>query len=146
MNFKDKEQKISLFREAFQNMMPANKLFGLIIEELEEGYTKIRVPFKEDFIGDFIQRRWHGGILASVADTAGGLVGAITLASPIEKINTINMRIDYLHGAKAVDIYAEAFLIKSGKRVVNVDVKIFEEGNEHAVAIARCAYSVLRID
>jgi uncharacterized protein (TIGR00369 family) len=146
MNFKDKEQKITLFREAFQNMMPANKLFGLIIEELEEGYTKIRVPFKEDFIGDFIQRRWHGGILASIADTAGGLVGAVTLASPVEKINTINMRIDYLHGAKAVDIYAEAFLVKNGKRVVNVDVKIFQEGNEEAVAIARCAYSVLRID
>lgn len=146
MNFKDKEQKIKLFREAFQNLMPANKLFGLIIEELEEGYTKIRIPFKKDFIGDFIQKRWHGGILASIADTAGGLVGAVTLASPVEKINTINMRIDYLHGAKAVDIYAEAFLVKSGKRVVNVDVKIFEEGNKEPVAIARCAYSVLRID
>ena len=146
MNFKDKEQKIKLFREAFQNMMPANKLFGLIIEELEDGYTKIKVPFKEEFIGDFIQKRWHGGILAGIADTAGGLVGAITLNSPVEKINTINMRIDYLHGVKPVDIYAEAFLIKSGKRVVNVDVKIFEEGGKEAVAIARCAYSVLRID
>lgn len=58
---------------AIEQHMPANRIFGFKIIELREGFAKIHVPFKEDFIGDFIQGVWHGGIIASMADTAAGI-------------------------------------------------------------------------
>jgi len=34
--------------------------------EVRQGFVQLDVPFKEDFIGDFLQGRWHGGVLASI--------------------------------------------------------------------------------
>ena len=131
-------------KNAIENMMPANKILGLKIIEIESGYAYIQIPFKEEFIGDFIQKRWHGGILASIADTAGGVVGATVLNSIQDKLNTIDMRIDYLHGATIGDIFAKAKIVKNGKTIIKVDIELFQNDRKDPVAIARCVYSVLR--
>ncbi|RUA11647.1 MAG: phenylacetic acid degradation protein [Flavobacteriia bacterium] len=135
--------KFSMLKTVFQDQMPANKHLGLKIEELEVGYTKIYIPFKEEFIGDFFQNRWHGGILASIADTAGGIAAVSTVESIEDKVSTIDMRIDYLNGSEPRDLYAEAEMIKNGKRIIKVDVRIYHE-KEKIIAVGRCAYSVLR--
>ncbi|VAW77298.1 hypothetical protein MNBD_GAMMA12-889 [hydrothermal vent metagenome] len=139
------ENKFDLLKHIIENEMPANKLFQLEILELKEGYTLIHIPFREEFIGDFIQKRWHGGFQASIADSAGG-VAAMTMMNKItEKVSTIDMRIDYLHGSEPKDLYAEASVIKNGKRIIKVDVKLYHEPN-NIIAVARCVLSVLRKD
>ena len=137
------EIKFGILKNAIENQMPANKLLGLEILELKEGFTKIHIPFKEEFIGDFIQKRWHGGIQASIADTAGGIAAMTTMTSMTDKVSTIDMRVDYLHGSQPKDFYAEAEIIKSGKRIVKVDIKLYHE-IENIIAVARCVFSVLR--
>ncbi len=137
------EIKFNLLKHAIENQMPANKLLGLKILELQEGYTKIHIPFKEEFIGDFIQKRWHGGIQASIADTAGGIAAMTTMTAITDKVSTIDMRVDYLHGSEPKDFYAEAEIIKNGKRIVKVDIKLYHE-KENIIAVARCVFSVLR--
>ncbi len=137
------ENKFKILKQVVENQIPANKLLGLKVLELKEGYTKIHIPFKEEFIGDFIQKRWHGGIQASIADNAGGIVAMSTIGSFDERVSTIDMRIDYLHGSEPKDFFAEAEIIKNGKRIVKADVKLYHE-KEKIVAIARCAFSVLR--
>ncbi|MFN7014109.1 MAG: hotdog fold thioesterase, partial [Bacteroidia bacterium] len=102
------ENDFQLLKHAIENMMPANKILGLNIVEVTVGSVHIHVPFKEEFIGDFLQGRWHGGILAAIADTAGGIAGATTLHSDKDRLNTVDMRIDYLHAAIKTDIYAKA--------------------------------------
>jgi uncharacterized protein (TIGR00369 family) len=142
--FDNEQDKFQLIKYGIENLMPANKIFGIEVLEIKYGFALIKVSFKEDFIGDFIQGLWHGGILASIADTAGGVVGATVLSSPHDKLNTIDMRMDYLHGAVKKDIYAKASVIKNGKRIIKVDVELFQDEKEEPVALARCAYSILR--
>ena len=136
-------KRLQLLKEVMQNVMPVNKLLGVEIEKLEEGYAEVRVPFQKQFVGDFRRGLWHGGILASVADTIGGLV-AMSLARSQDQVNTVDMRIDYLHGAVEDDIYGEAILVKAGKRIILADVKLFQKQQEEPVVVARCAYSILR--
>jgi uncharacterized protein (TIGR00369 family) len=138
------KNRFETLKTIFIEKIPANKIFGIQIIELKRGHVKLHVPFKEEFVGDFKQGLWHGGILASIADTAGGLAGASTLSFPDDKINTIDMRVDYLNGAIKKDIYVEADLIKIGNRVIKADVKIYQEDSQEPVALARCAYSILR--
>ena len=135
--------KFNILKTIFEDQMPANKHLGLRIEELKIGFTKIHIPFKDEFIGDFFQNRWHGGILASIADTAGGIAAVSTVESMDDKVSTIDMRIDYLNGSEPRDLYAEAEMIKNGKRIVKVDVRIYHK-KEKIIAVGRCAYSVLR--
>jgi uncharacterized protein (TIGR00369 family) len=132
-----------MLKKVFEDQMPANKHLGLKILDLKEGYTKIHIPFKEEFIGDFFQNRWHGGILASIADTAGGIAAVSTVESIDDKVSTIDMRIDYLNGSEPKDLYAETEMIKNGKRIVKVDIKIYHN-KEKIIAVGRCAYSILR--
>lgn len=139
----DKKNKLARIKEIIENKMPANKLFGLVVIDIDVGYVKIIVPFKEEFIGDALQNIWHGGILASIADTAGGIAGATTISFPSDKINTIDIRIDYLKGATNKDIFAVAELIKEGKHIIKADIKLFHEEDD-LIAIARASYSVLR--
>ena len=131
-------------KHAIENMMPANKIFGLEIMEIRLGYVCIKVPFKKEFIGDYLQKRWHGGILAAMADTAGGAAGATTLDSLQDRINTLDMRIDYLHPTVEGDILAKAKIVKSGKATAVVDVELFQSGQKDPVALARCIYSIYR--
>ncbi len=136
-------KRLQLLKEVMQNVMPVNKLLGVEIEKLEEGYAEVRVPFQKQFVGDFRRGLWHGGILASVADTIGGLV-AMSLARSQDQVNTVDMRIDYLHGAVEDDIFGEAVLVKAGKRIILADVKLFQKQQKEPVVVARCAYSILR--
>ncbi len=139
----DNELKFKLLKQAFENQMPANKYLGLKILDLKEGFAKIHIPFKEEFIGDYLQKRWHGGIQASIADSAGGIVALTSMQSFNDKVNTIDIRVDYLHGSEPKDLFAEAEIIKDGKRIIKVDVKLYHS-KEKIIAVARCAYSILR--
>jgi len=136
-------ERLAALKQIIEEMMPVNKILGMDIRKLEEGFAEVCIPFKEEFIGDFSRGLWHGGILASIADSTGGLV-ALSLAVPGDKVNTIDMRIDYLHGAIEKDIFAVSHLVKSGKRVIVADVKLFQKHQEEPVAVARCAFSILR--
>ncbi len=141
----DDELKFNLLKQAIENQMPANKLLGLKIFELKNGFTKIHIPFREEFIGDYIQKRWHGGVIASIADTVGGIAAMTSMTSFSDKVNTIDIRVDFLHGATPNDLFAEAEIIKDGKRIIKVDVKIYHK-KEKIIAVARCAFSILRIE
>ncbi len=137
------KERLETLKKIIQEVMPVNKILGMKIENLEEGFVKICVPFKKEFVGDFNRGLWHGGVLASVADSAGGLV-ALSLAMPGDQVNTIDMRIDYLHGAMEKDIFAHGELIKSGKRIIVAEVKLFQKHQTEPIAVARCTYSILR--
>ena len=139
----DKNGKLEKVKEIIENRMPANKLFGLVVVDIDDGYVKINVPFRKEFIGDALQNLWHGGILASIADTAGGIAAATTTSFPQDKINTIDIRIDYLKGATDQDIFAIAQVVKVGNRIINADMKLFHKEDD-LIAIARASYSILR--
>lgn len=145
LTYDSDQQKWDIIRMAIEHNMPANRIFGFKIVELKEGFAKIHVPFREDFIGDFLQGLWHGGIIASVADSAAGIAASTVLTDARDKLNTIDLRIDYLSGAIKEDIYAEAELLKVGKRIIKADVKLYQK-SKGTVAIARGAFSLLKFE
>ncbi len=145
LTYESDEQKWAVIKMAIEQNMPANKIFGFEILEIKEGYAKIHVPFKEEFIGDFIHGLWHGGIIASIADSAAGIAASTVLTDARDKLNTIDLRIDYLSGAIKEDLFAEAELLKVGKRIIKADVKLYQE-SKGTVAIARGAFSLLKFE
>ncbi len=145
LQFSSDEQKFQLLKAAIEDHVPANRIFGMKIIELRDGFAKIHTPYKDDFIGDFVQGLWHGGIVASIADTAAGIAASTQRNDARDKLNTIDIRIDYLQGAIKEDLFAEAELLKIGKRIIKADVKLYQE-TKGVVAIARCAFSMLRFE
>lgn len=134
-----------LYRQILEDFIPFHQLLGLKLMEVREHYVKILIPFKQELIGDPRKKAIHGGVLASVMDSAGGAVGITTLKSFEDRLSTIDLRIDYLQPGKGEDIVCEAFLVRSGSRVIFTRMICFNRNKpEEIIAEGRGVYSVKR--
>lgn len=82
-----------------------------------------------------------GPTMMSLADTAAyamilARIGEVALSV------TTSLNIHFLRGCKPGDLYAEAALLKLGRRIATVDVLMWTEGRERAAAKATVAYAI----
>jgi uncharacterized protein (TIGR00369 family) len=109
---------------------------GIEIVEVTEGFARLRLDFKEHITHPF--GYFHGGAIASLADSAG-INAVMTVLHDDEKALTLEMKINYLLAVKGCSIYGEGKVIHKGKKfaVADVDVKS-DDGQLVAKAIVTC--------
>ena len=61
-------------RDVFEHKLCFNELLGFKVESLDPLEPKISFAMRKDLIGHFLHGRLHGGVIATVLDTVGGLV------------------------------------------------------------------------
>lgn len=124
--------------------LPFHKHLGIKVEELREGYARLRIPFKPELIGDARRPALHGGVMSALADVTGGFA-VWTCCKLDDRIATIDLSIDYLRPAGAADLLAEATLRLLGNRVANAQVVLWSapEPDKH-VAVGRAVYNIRR--
>lgn len=131
------------FIRIFNEMIPFHQTLGLTLEDAEEGYAKVKIPFQAGLIGDPRIQAIHGGVIASAMDAAGGIAGSTTLTSMEDKISTIDFRVDFLRSARACDLWVEGKVTRSGNRIISTQMKAFME-DDTLVAEGRGVYNVSR--
>ncbi|MBW8244777.1 hotdog fold thioesterase [Muricauda oceani] len=136
------DKNLEPIRIVFEEKIPMHKFLGLKVKVLKKNYAKINIPFRQELIGDFRNNRWHGGIIAAILDAVGGLVGATLITSSEDKLATIDLRVDYLKGAKAQDITVEGTTVKLGNRILVTQMKAFQNGQ--FIAEGKGVYSLIR--
>ncbi len=114
-----------------------HQFLGLSLENAEDGYVKLKLPFKEEFLADEHDSYVHGGILSSLIDVAGDFA-LITMVG--KAIPTIDLRIDFLRPARKEDLYAEAKVVKCGRSLGISDVVILNQAGKE-IAVGRGVYS-----
>ena len=68
----------------------------------------------------------HGGVLAALADTAGGL--ATYMACPRgTRVATVEMKINFLEAVEAGTVFAEAEVVRRGRHIAVVDCDVRDE-------------------
>lgn len=101
---------------------PFGDMLGMTVMDAGAGYGLCVMPVTEDMknpIGSV-----HGGVLFSLADSAGG-AAARSLGV---KATTANCSFSYLRPALSVrELRAEAEVVKKGKNLIVVEVKVFDE-------------------
>jgi len=87
------------------------KFLAVEVEFLSPGFSRIRIPFRSDFLQGFgvVQ----GGIIATAGDTAAG-IAFLTLIDPNEILVTIDLKINFLSSVKHGDIFGECKIIHKG--------------------------------
>ena len=116
---------------------PYYKHLGIEIVEVGVGFATLKLGFKDYLTHPF--GHFHGGSIASLADSAG-INSVLTTLNDEEKALTLEMKINYLLPVKDADVFAEAKVIHKGKKfaVADVDVKS-DDGQLVAKAIVTCA-------
>ncbi|HLT26622.1 MAG TPA: hypothetical protein VK047_07995, partial [Zeimonas sp.] len=71
--------KLVMFMEQH---IPFNKLLGLRVDLLRKGECVLRIPWTDHLIGDSKRPAVHGGVISTLADTAGGAACFSMLSNP----------------------------------------------------------------
>jgi uncharacterized protein (TIGR00369 family) len=130
-------------RELMEGWIPFNKFLGMKVVEIRKSFARIELPFREEFIGDPVRRALHGGVLSTLADTAGGLAVWSELPDDRGRVSTIDLRVDYLRPGKPELIAAEAQIVRQGNRVGVADVRLFHpSAPTETVATGKGVYNI----
>ncbi len=97
------------------------KQFGFVLQEAEPGRVVLRMRVEERH--KQVHGVVHGGILAALADTAGGLATYMSYPRGL-RAATIEMKINYLESVEGGIVEAEARVVRRGKHIAVVDCDV----------------------
>jgi uncharacterized protein (TIGR00369 family) len=109
--------------ERLRHSNPVNH-FGFQLVIAERGRAVFRMQVLE--LHKQIHRVVHGGVLASLADTAGGFA-AFLAAPPGARVLTIELKINFLEGVEHGVIKADARVLRQGKTTSVVDCDVTDQ-------------------
>jgi uncharacterized protein (TIGR00369 family) len=138
---KGKLSKADLVRaaERFSHSNPINH-FGFQLAKAERGRALFRMPVLE--LHKQVHRVVHGGVIAMLADTAGGF--AAFLAAPRgSRVVTIEMKINFLEAVEHGEIKADSRVLRQGRTTSVVDCDVTDQDGR-LVAKALMTFSILQ--
>jgi|SRR5580700_6036913 uncharacterized protein (TIGR00369 family) len=98
--------------------------FGFVLADAGPG--RVTMQMKVDDRHLQVHGVVHGGILAALADTAGGL--ATYMACPRgTRVATVEMKINYLEAVEGGTVSAEAEVVRLGRHISVVDCDVRDE-------------------
>lgn len=140
-------------RDVFEHKLCFNELLGFKIESLDPEAPQISFAMRKDLIGHFLHGRLHGGVIATVLDTVGGLAATVAIAEKFNdesteqvahrfgRIGTIDLRTDFLRQGIGKKFTATGRVTRLGGRLASVQMTL---ENEAGLLIATgCASYVI---
>lgn len=119
---------------------------GAEVTELTRERTCIRLEYDES-VANATQKQWlHGGALATLIDSAGGIAIRPYLDDPLhDGVATVSMNVDFLSAATD-DVVAEANVLRVGGTVgfSQVEVRKEDADGEENVAVGRGTYRLFK--
>jgi uncharacterized protein (TIGR00369 family) len=135
---------LDLFKSFVEERVPFNNFLRLQVEEMSEGRVVVRLPFREELVGDVFRPALHGGAIAAAIDATAG-AAAFTNVTVKDRMSTIDLRIDYLRPAPKEDLLATGIVRRMGNRVAVVNVVVAVAGeHDKPVAEGRAVFSLVR--
>ncbi len=118
---------------------PYADLIGLKVEEQKTNYSKCLIEANEKLLNP--HHVIHGAVIYSLADTGMGAALYPSLEEG-QICATVEIKINYFRAVRAGTISCITKVVHRGKRVVNMESEIFNEGK--LVAKANGTYMVFR--
>jgi len=133
--------KTALARQ-FIEALPHAVLLGMEPQDMRDGVAVIRMPYKDELIGDPVTGVVHGGAVSALMDTC---CGAAVMSHP--EISggtaTIDLRIDYMRAATpGQTITTTATCYHVTRSVAFVRAVAVDEDADNPVATATGAFTV----
>lgn len=137
-----KEQIKALIQTALSEMIPFNKVIGIRIVAFDDP-AQIEFDMQDHLIGNSVSGILHGGVTASALDFVGGMAAMSNVVSRTEKpetlrdqlarMGTIDLRVDYIRGARGKKFVCIASVLRTGNKVA---VTRMEMHNDKGVLVA----------
>lgn len=138
------EEDIAKIFGSIEDKIPFHKLLGLKVDHIEKGKVRFFLKFKEEFIGNFLQRYYHGGVLSAAMDGAAGAAAASQIFPDkgMDKLATMDIRIDYMKPVKDQDIHVHAEVTSAGNRSIFVRMYVTYVNDSNVLVEGRAVMNV----
>lgn len=117
------------------------------VETVESGRIVLTIPFDEKLTNSDGQTI-HGGVAATLVDTAGGLVQRTSFQNPLDGgVATVNLNVNYLLPAEG-DLRATGEIVRAGGSVGVSEMRVLSDTDEQSdpveVVAAQGSYRLFR--
>lgn len=125
----------------FENI-PFNKLVGMQLVYVGRDRVDVKMEMTPEVIGNFVHGNLHGGVISSLLDVAGGgmaVVGAYERTRDmtdeerqkiLNKVGTIDIRVDYLRPGRGEWFLATARLLRTGNKVAVTRMELHNDQDD----------------
>jgi uncharacterized protein (TIGR00369 family) len=118
---------------------PFLQFMGMALVDAREGWVKMKLTFRPEFLQPFTV---HGGALYSLADAAAAHA-LMTLILPDQYPTTVEQRINFLKAVKDQDVFCEAQILHLGKTLAYAEVTMTAADG---ALVAKSAATLMRLD
>jgi uncharacterized protein (TIGR00369 family) len=134
---------LDILRQVAEEMIPFNKFLGLRVLAMEQGKVTMEIPWRDELVGDPVKQAMHGGVISMLADVSGGIAVWSALENPLQRVSTIDLRVDYLRPGRLEPLIAEAATVRVGRSVGVADVRLFHaSARADSVATGKGVYVI----
>ena len=136
---KEQRRLESTLRDIFEHRLCFNELLGFKVESLAPSGPQISFAMRPILIGHYQHGRLHGGVIATVLDTVGGLAATVAIAEKFNnetteqvshrfgRIGTIDLRTDFLNQGIGKKFTATGRITRLGGRIASVQMTLENE-------------------
>jgi uncharacterized protein (TIGR00369 family) len=123
-------------------------VLGLEVVSATKDSVRLRMPWREDLVGNPETGVVHGGAIFAMMDQAGGMAITCRNFPTFEITPTIDFRVDHLRSpGKGKAVVCEAICYRLTNHVAFVSVTTWEEGgDDEPVATGLATYTRLQIN
>lgn len=125
----ERMDKIEVLKDRFRHE-PYARLFGLQLEELQEGYARVKMEIRPEFQNIF--QVTHGGAIFSLIDEAFEMA----CNSHLEDAVAINVAVNYLKPAQGQFLVASCREVALTRKTGTYDIEVRNDQGE-LIALAR---------
>ena len=131
-----------LARLAFERGIPHVRHLGIVMTSCGDGRALLRLPWRDELVGNPDTGVPHGGVITTLIDTGCGMAIFTLLSQPVA-IATIDLRIDHLKPAEpGRDIQSESVCIKLTRSIAFVRANAYHDDPANAVAHAVATFMI----
>ncbi len=121
--------------------IPYLRLLGLTAE-IREGDLVARMPGEPRLIGNPVLPALHGGTVGALLESTA-ILKLLWDNDSLGVPKTITLTVDYLRSGRVVETFARAHITRLGRRVANVQMHAWQDGEDRPIAIGH-AHFLLR--
>jgi len=121
--------------------IPFARWMGLTLRHVD-GEMLGLLSYSDMLIGNPALPALHGGALCALLESTA-IFQLLWDAETVVLPKTIDIGIDYLRSARAVDTWAKGTLTRQGRRVANVRVEAWQDDRDRPVAIAHGHFLIM---
>lgn len=135
-------ESIDKLADAMVGGTPHARALGIELVSVTAGHAIMKVPYREDLVGDAETGVLAGGVLTVILDQACGLAASSARGAEGPSTATLDLRIDYMRPAiPGRAVIAEAHCYKSTPSIAFVRAVAYEDRAEDPIATVQAAFA-----